>query len=86
MDMYFRLDQVTPAHIKQTLFIDGANCGTITLGHREYEMFGAILKTATEQGQRKITFRYDKIAWDTQGRYITPTTRTIIRIQSKEMR
>jgi len=43
MNIHLRLDQVTGEHTHFTVFVSGANCGTLCMRSNEFQQFKALL-------------------------------------------
>lgn len=43
MKFHLRVDNANTMYIRPTVFIDGANCGRLTMKVREYERFSRLL-------------------------------------------
>jgi hypothetical protein len=76
--LHLRLDAVTPAHIRQTVFVDGANCGMLTLDHRQYQILAAALLVGAEVmperwASLRLDVEIDPISHDAQGNFVMPT-------------
>jgi len=70
--LHLRLDAVTPVHITQSVFFDGAHCGTLTLDHGQYQLFGAALLLGAECMQGRLTVETDRISHDREGNFKMP--------------
>ncbi len=83
MRIHLRLDSANPHHITQTLFIDGANCGTLRMTTGEYQIFGVALKMGAEQlpDHMAPSIESDKIGWDSEGEFAKPGTPECVRIE-----
>jgi hypothetical protein len=70
-------------HIRQTLFIDGGNCGTLTMRTTEYHMFGTVLKQGAKQlpEQTAPSIEIDKIGWNSEGEFAKPGTPECVRTE-----
>lgn len=76
--IYLRLDKVTPEHITQTIFFNGANAGKLTLRHGEYQIFGAALLLAAGKMKPHLELSYDDIEHDSEGNFNMPEKRVVI--------
>lgn len=83
MRIHLRLDKVTPPHIHQTLFIDGGNCGTLTMRTDEYQIFRTVLRQGAKQLPEHMapTIEFDKIGWDSEGEFAKPGTPECVRTE-----
>ena len=72
MRLHLRLDHVTPVHIIQTVFVDGANCGTLTLDVGQYQTFGAALLLGAAQMRGHLIVEIDPISHDAEGNFAMP--------------
>ena len=43
MNFHLRVDSTNAAHVRVTIFIDGGNCGQLTLRLKEYERLSRLL-------------------------------------------
>ena len=72
MKIHLRLDSVSPEHIRQTMFCDGANCGEICLRHGEYQLFGCALSMGAGQMRGYLEVVIDPIGHDDEGEFAMP--------------
>lgn len=73
MRLHLRLDSVTPEHIRQTVFFEGANCGTLCMRHGEYQLFGVALKMGADRMQGHLIIEIDDIGYDDRGEFAMPS-------------
>jgi hypothetical protein len=55
MMFHFRLDQKTPAHIRFTVFANGANCGQLCMTGDEAHAFLEMIESAARPGYFRIS-------------------------------
>ncbi len=72
MRIHLRLDHVDNSHIRETLFFDGANAGSLTMDHGQYQVFGAALLLGAKQMHGDLKIEIDPIAHDKDGNFIMP--------------
>lgn len=76
MKLHLRLDHVDGTHIRETLFFDGANVGSLMMRHGEYQAFGAALLLGAKQMHGHLEIEIDLIANDEDGNFIMPPKTT----------
>ena len=72
MRLHLRLDRVTPTHIYETVFFDGANCGQLVLRHGEYQLLGACILLGADRMRKDLLIEIDKIGHDKHGNFEMP--------------
>jgi hypothetical protein len=72
MKLHLRLDHVNSSHIHQTVFFNGANCGTLNLRHGEYQILGAALLLGSEQMKDHLKLEIDPISHNSDGEFTMP--------------
>lgn len=55
MDFHLRVDDANPAHVRCTLFANGANCGQLTMRPNEYSAFGRALLVGARRLMDPVT-------------------------------
>lgn len=81
--IHLRLDQVTSAHIHQTVVMDGRPCGALVLDHGEYQIFGAMLCLGADivnRGAQRVVVEVDPIGRDADGDFAMPGSPTCVRV------
>ena len=73
MKLHLRLDDITSEHVRETLFIDGRNAGSLCLSIGEYQWFGAALLLGAERTKGNFEVTFDKPAWDSDGHFCMPS-------------
>lgn len=81
MRIHLRLDSVSGAHIRQTVFIDGGNCGALCLRHGEYQMFVTALLLGAGGMAGHVTVEVDPIGWDKDGEFAMPGSPGCVRVE-----
>lgn len=93
MKIILRLDDVTPEHIHETVFINGANCGQLCFRHGEYQTFVAALMLGAKHMTQSwppdagslLEIDNDPIGWDKNGDFCMPNDkRCVAKYTNKE--
>lgn len=77
LEVYLRLDSVLRTRVTVTVFLDGVESGQLQLLPQNYQLFGAALMFGSRRMRGRVILKYDQIAWDADGIFHLPTTRTI---------